>query len=249
MIGAERKRSAPFISPDSFMRKKILNVVGLMVFWIWLLPCADASQVLHRPNWSNGKTWKVGVSYPDYTKKGEWTSPVFWKYKLTEGTSSDEGYVIEIYPLSDETTPVTILHLHKEDLSPNKIESLIRRRGQIIRHETDFESIRPVITQTAMAPIDLPVFPLREGETTRYSVMQEVAGDLKRKREIIVTKGIDRIPESLTDDSGKASEFIKVTAAYNDGEVLFTQYWTEGKPWPSFGENNSMRYWLVEDED
>jgi hypothetical protein len=46
-----------------------------------------------------------------------------------------------------------------------------------------------------------------------------------------------------------AVDYLKVTVAYDDGTFIFTQYWRQGAPWPSYGENESMRYWLVDDEE
>lgn len=232
------------------MKKWIRIVWGACCLAVFCIPAADAIQTMTPPGWVQGQNWVVAVSYPSPLKKGGWSDPVRWRYRVTEnpGTTPVSVFILEISRADTENTPVAVIRLAGETLAPISMETLVRRQGKSVSRTEEFEELRPLITEGVMAPVDLPIFPLTEGDTAGYTVSRTVAGDLVRKRKIIVRAATT---ESLPSESGLsgAFDYFKVTAAYDDGTPIFSQYWKEGAPWPSYGENDSMRYWLVDDEN
>ena len=232
------------------MKKTFHTLIFFLCCIIFNIQDADALQKLTAPVWQEGQTWLVKVSYPDFSRKDEWSSPVVWRYTVVgeSGVGAERLLIVEVSREGENASQAAAtLTVHATDMSPKEVETTKMRRGKPLSTTVKYEEKRPLITQTSMVPIDLPIFPLQLGERNGYPVTQELAGDLMRKREIIVDTTESRIPESERAKSD-TSAYFKVTVAFDDGDILFTQYWKEGKPWPSFGMNGSMKYWLVDDE-
>jgi hypothetical protein len=201
------------------------------------------------PPWTVGQSWLVKVSYANYRAEGQWSSPILWRYTVVDEGGGASGNCIEIKvsPLDDPSSEVALIKLAKDDGRPLSVTTVKQVRGKRVTLTRPYTDLQPLVTQISMVPFDLPVFPILDGQSDRYPVETPIAGDLIRKREIILHTSVSPLPK----ESGMApdmTEFLKVSADYDNGEHIFTQYWEEGKPWPSFGENGSMRYWLVDDE-
>ncbi len=226
---------------------------------IWAVCCltvffsvggAGAREDRTDPGWTKGQDWVVAVSYPSPMEDGTFSAAVRWQYRVVEApdTTTEGVFVLEISRADAQGTPVAVVRLRKESLAPVSVETLTRRQGKTATHLTHFDVLRPLVTRGSMAPLDFPVFPVTEGERACYAFSQKVGGDLMRKREIFLEATSGDVPPAGSGLSD-AVDWLKVTAAYDDGVPIFTQYWIKGAPWPSYGENDSMKYWLVDDEE
>jgi hypothetical protein len=197
------------------------------------------------PEWRVGGCWKVRVVYANPVDPGKWSEAVLWNYCVVDKT--DDLFVVNI-TRSDDGSLAAVVKLRTENLAPESVETMKRRRGKTVSTIRRFGNILPLTTRNSMAPIDIPVFPLQSGETYSYTETGTVAGDLIRERQISVAVTGSYLPEEAGVSEG-SEKYLKTTASYESGEVLFTQYWQGESPWPVFGENSSMRYWRVDDEE
>lgn len=229
------------------MRMAWVVVCCFSVFWV---ATVNARETMAVPGWAAGQSWIVAASYPDLVEEGAWSAPVRWQYRVVADPENTAGetFLLEISRAETESPPVAIVRLRRENLAPVSLETRSRRLGKTLSILAEFEALRPLVTQGSMAPVDLPIFPIVEGAADAYQVSRTVAGDLIRKREMIVrTSAEDAFSSGI--GLSDAVDYLKVTVAYDDGTPIFTQYWRRGALWPSYGENESMRYWLVEDEE
>lgn len=227
------------------MKQKIWMIFFIFCIGGSLGAPATAWNGMEAPSWHMGACWQVRVSYADPVNTERWSDPVLWDYCVVDET--DGVFTLNIRR-SEDGSLAAVLRLGAESLAPVSVDTVKHRRGKSVYVTTPFNEVRPLTTRNSMAPIDLPVFPLEAGEIFRYTETGEVAGDLVRTRQMMVTITESQLPDTagVSDDDGN---YLKVTVSYGSGEVLFTQYWQQACPWPVFGENSSMRYWRVDDEE
>lgn len=211
------------------------NILGLVLFMSFWSTISWAIT----PSWQASDTWQVKVSYPIIGKTDSWTAPITWQYRVA--AVDTDSITLSISRVGGE--PAAWLRVRRSDMTGIELKYTKDIRGAAREFSESFSSGTPVSSENFLAPYDLPVFPLQSEEHHEFSVVQYVAG-LKSTGTITQdTASADLLPTTAA--SSVKGPFLKVSCARN-GQELFAQYWKTGLPWPVYGENRNMRYWLVQ---
>jgi hypothetical protein len=193
------------------------------------------------PTWQLAEEWQVKVAYPVAGKSGTWTAPIVWHYRVA--TLDQDNITLAVSRAGTE--PEATLRYRRADMSLVEIQYVKQLRGARKSFTESFASGLPVASEAFLAPYDTPIFPLQAPDRQEYAFTQSVAG-LKTVgtivQEVVSTSTLPA-DAGATDDGS----FLKVSCSRNR-TMLFELYWQTGQPWPTYGENRNMRYWLVHHE-
>jgi hypothetical protein len=222
------------------------------IFWLaFILALACASPATGAdtflPAWQVGDRWLVKAVYPSPLDEGEWSAPVFWEYKIVgrEEYGSESCYVLEIKDQKGGLKLSARLMYRLADLSLARAEITKTRRGKQIIKVLTYERGAPVETQQSLTPFDTPVFLFHHSSSTDFSVRRHVSQGLKAtktiRQEVRRVSGAQELPNWPED-----RDLTEVRCSATDGTLIFIQYWDKNLPWPVYGQNRNMKYWLVE---
>lgn len=215
------------------------------IFAIWtifapsLMSSALAQGEMFFPRWEVGDQWTVKLVYPHPTRENVWSPPMHWTYRV----SAEEGNRFVVSVLNPQGVLQVRLSYSQSDYVILGVELVKQQRGVSSVVTLDFQSPAPVLTSQSAAPFDTPVFPLRPGTSTEFLVQKRVDDQLKAVEKVVQTvrKLIANPPELPGPVPAGTLEVVSQRA---DGVQLFRQYWSPQHPWPLYGENRNMRYWL-----
>lgn len=233
------------ITGDFFMKQclKILLFQLVIFFWSW-----NATADTFSPKWRPGEKWKVKTVYHSIRNNTgtKWSDPVSWLYQV--GIANENGkkfLVVDISDINGELQIETRLFYRPDDYSLAKVETNKKFRGKNIRKILDFEKGNPVVTDSTLSPHDTPVFPLVCPSVLNFEIKRRVSRELTAKE--IATQTVREIEDTKDIPfSWSKGRLIEVRCAFSQkGRRFFTQYWNKNFPWPVYGENNNMKYWLI----
>ncbi|MDD5724327.1 MAG: hypothetical protein PHY29_11415 [Syntrophales bacterium] len=196
------------------------------------------------PVWRVGDHWTVKAVYRSYPDQGKWSEPVFWRYDIVERAQEGgmEYLIMEVRDREDRLKVSSRLVYRAEDLSLVRVEASKTRRGKEFVTVLACGGAAPVATEQTLTPYDTPVFPLICPSSLDFSVTKHV-DQLKAVRtvrqEVRQVSGVEEMP-----GLSPGGDLIEVICTGKD-ELVFTQYWDTALPWPVYGENGNMKYWLV----
>lgn len=204
-------------------------VVAFALLCIMAYPNPGSAADGVRPLWTEGDTWTVRVVCP--AQGGGWSSPVLWEYRVSgvPGTGFDR-YLLEVSGPGAEATLT-----YRGDCSLEGVRITRALGKKRIATTLDYEAGAPVLTEQSPAPFDTPLFPLLVSSSGDYTARRKVGEGL------VVTVTVTQTVVPAPGDE----EILEVTCAWGEKEQ-FVQQWKAGRPWPVYGENRNMRYWLVE---
>lgn len=199
------------------------------------------------PVWQVGDRWLVKAVYHSPLNKDEWSAPVYWEYEIVgrEEHGLESCYVLEIKDQKGGLKLTTRLMYRLKDLSLARAEITKTRRGKQIVKVLTYERGAPVETKQSLTPFDTPVFPLYHLSSTDFSVTKNISQGLKvtntLRQEVRQVCGAQELPDWPQD-----RDLTEVRCSATDGTLIFIQYWDKNLPWPVYGQNRNMKYWLVE---
>lgn len=199
------------------------------------------------PVWHVGDRWLVRAVYHSHLHKNEWSAPVYWEYKIVglEEHGPEGLYTLEIKDHKGGPKLTTRLMYRQGDLSLARAEIIKTRRGKQIVKILTYERGVPVRTEQTLTPFDTPVFPLHSPSSSDFSVRRSVGQGLKAletvRQEVRQAYGAEELPGWPRD-----KDLTEVRCTADDGTPIFVQYWDNNLPWPVYGQNRNMKYWLVE---
>lgn len=213
----------------------------LLLFVLLAFPVRGAAENGVTPVWKEGDVWSVQVVYP--VQGGGWSSPVLCEYRISGVPGPDSNmYVLEVKGLG-RAPKVDVRLAYRNDFSLAGVEIIRTFRGRNIVTALKYESSAPIQTEHTLTPCDTPVFPLCLPSSTEYSLMRRIDEKLKIRetvrQEVRQVSGVDELP-----DQPPGRDLIEVRCTGKDG-LIFAQYWDKNLPWPVYGENRNMKYWLV----
>jgi hypothetical protein len=200
------------------------------------------------PVWQVGDRWLVKAVYPSHLNEDEWSAPVYWEYRIAgrEEHGSESYYVLEIKDQNDSLKLSTRLMYRTEDISLARAEITKTRRGKEVIKVLTYKRGIPVRTEHTLTPCDTPVFPLCLPSSTDYSLTKRIDEELKVRetfrQEVRRAREVEELPDWPED-----RDLIEVKCHSKDGTLIFVQYWDENLPWPVYGRNGNMKYWLVKE--
>lgn len=222
------------------------------IFWLAVLfivacaPWATGADTF-LPVWQVGERWLVKAVYPSHLNEDKWSAPVYWEYEIVgrEKHGSESCYVLEINDQKGGLKLRARLMYRLKDLSLARAEITRTRRGKQIIKVLTYERGAPVETKQSLTPFDTPVFPLHHPSSTDFSVTKNVSQGLKvantLRQEVRQVCGAQELPGWPED-----RDLTEVRCSAIDGTLIFIQYWDKNLPWPVYGQNRNMKYWLVE---
>jgi len=217
-----------------------------MVFLTCLCPAAGAQDIF-LPKWSVGDNWLVKVVYPSPMVQDQWSAPVYWEYFVTgrETEGDEERYIVDVRERTGRVRLKVRLFYRCADLSLARVDMEKLSRGESLCTTLAYEKGAPVVSERTLVPYGTPVFPLSGDQSSEYRVLCGVQGGVKLQKTF--RQQVVRVPDVHTDGSETADEiFFEVTCTDDKkGDFLFFQRWSSRHPWPIYGENQNMRYWLV----
>lgn len=218
-------------------------LLALLLFFVLIFPVRGVAEDGVTPVWKEGDTWFVQVVYP-VQRGGGWSSPVLWEYRVSGVPGPDSNrYVLEVKGL--RSTPKLEVRLtYRNDFSLAGVEIIRTLRGRNIVTALEYESGAPIQTEHTLTPCDTPVFPLCLPSSTDYSLIRRIDEELKIRetvrQEVCRVRGVEELSGWPED-----RDLIEVKCHSKDGTLVFVQYWDENLPWPVYGRNGNMKYWLV----
>lgn len=228
-----------------FMKRYMFGI--LLVFALIVCSFQSAGADNFRPTWKTGDRWLVKAVYLSHMDKEKWSGPVFWEYEITglEGEGREGSYIIEIRDRDGHLNLKTRLVYSADDLKLLSVEIEKKIRGkEYVKSMTFSSGDAPVVTEHTLTPYDSPVFPVVCPSLNEFSVKREVDG-LKSvqivRQESRFVSITDEVPELPIE-----GKLIEIKCTGEEG-FYFVQYWEIGFPWPVYGENNNMKYWLVKE--
>lgn len=227
------------------MKRFMLNTIVFLLLFVIIFPF-QAGADSFMPSWQAGDRWLVKAIYPSHAAGDKWSEPVFWDYEVIglEGYGPEARYILEIRDRDGRVNLKTRLAYSAGDLSLVRAEILSVRRGEESVRVLAYDGGTPVVTEQTLAPFDSPAFPLAWPSSAEFSVIRQIDGlkDVRSVRQEVrwVTES-DEVPGHLP-----GSRLIEVKFTGKDG-LIFVQYWDRAYPWPVYGENINMRYWLVKE--
>jgi hypothetical protein len=222
------------------------------IFWpavLFIVACAPwaTGADTFLPVWQVGERWLVKAVYPSHLNEDEWSAPVYWEYEIIgrEDHGSESCYVLEIKDQKGGLKLSARLMYRLKDLSLARAEITKTRRGKQVVKVLTYERNIPILTEQTLTPYDKPVFPLHLPSSTDFSVTREVSPGLKAsktiRQEVRQVSGAQELP-----DWPENRDLTEVRCSATDGTIIFIQYWDKNLPWPVYGQNRNMKYWLVE---
>lgn len=199
------------------------------------------------PVWRVGERWLVKAVYPSHLNEDKWSAPVYWEYEIVgrEEHGSESCYVLEIKDQNGGLKLSARLIYRLSDLSLARAEITKTRRGKQIIKVLTYESGAPVETQQSLTPFDTPVFLFHPFSSTDFLFRRRISQGLKAtkiiRQEIRQVSGAQELQDWPED-----RELIEVKCTAGDGTLIFIQYWDKNLPWPVYGQNRNMKYWMVE---
>jgi len=216
----------------------------LLVFALIICSFQLAGADNFRPTWKIGDRWLVKAVYLSHMDKEKWSGPVFWEYEVIglEGEGQKRCYILEIRDRDGRLNMNTRLEYRDEDLSIARAVMTKMRGGEEIVTSITFKGGAPVITEQTLTPYDSPVFPIEYPSFTEFSVIRMIDG--LEAVEVIQqdVREVSSMDEIQVQQSGNG--LIEIKCSGKDG-LVFVQYWDMKFPWPVYGVNNNMKYWLV----
>jgi len=250
--------------------KSLIIFCGIAAFLAFMpVPCTHGADIVSKspilevshkenfeiiPFWKLGDQWRVkAVYHSSLSKNHGWSEPIFWEYSVTEHKkqNSKHFYIVEIkspdnkmkseahlsYQADCGKKPCGLSHLSKVELT--KI-----RRGSPFLKVFNYEKAFPVQTEQSLIPYDTPVFPLASPSSDTFAVLKQVTRELKAvntlKQEVRQTLRPKELPRWPSE-----KKLTQVTCSTDRDKLIFVQYWHKDFPWPLFGQNGNMKYWLV----
>ncbi len=233
------------------MTKHILAIICLGVFLALFIPETSLSDDLFSPPWKVGDTWVVKAVYPVPFEEDQWSKPVFWEYKVEGQENGPSGNCLVIAVRGKEkidSGPALRLFYRASDHCLLRAESTKIRRGKKILKVLSYEGEYPVETQQSPVPFDSPVFPIRMPSSLAFSFSKVISGGLKRtetvRQEVRKVSGLTELKD--LPEGYDQKELVEVRCEDVHGKALFSQYWDKALPWPVYGRNLNMKYWLME---
>ncbi len=235
------------------MKQNFCKILWLAVFFI---TCGThfAQADMISPAWKIGDQWQVKAVYHSSLKKGEWSSPIVWEYRVIscdEVTSSGSRCVLDVkaersaLELTAQLTYVRNVIGKRQTFFLEKAVLSKMRRGRKMNRTLTYGNKFPVCTEQTLIPFDTPVFPLVQPSSNDFSAVRQVSQSLKVAETIRQDVRLaDKIPELPDWPADKPLTEVRCTR--KDGTLLFMQYWPKDSPWPVFGRNGNMKYCLVE---
>lgn len=199
------------------------------------------------PVWQVGERWLVKTVYSSHLNENEWSAPVYWEYEIVgrEECGSESCYVLEIKEQKSGLKLSTQLMYRTKDFSLAKAEITKTRRGKQVVKVLNYERGIPILTEQTLTPYDKPVFPLYLPSSTDFSVTKVVSPGLKAtetiRQEVRQVCRAEELPDWLEDQ-----DLTEVRCSATNGNLIFIQYWDKNLPWPVYGQNRNMKYWMVE---
>ena len=207
--------------------------LALLLLLVLIFPARSVAGDGIRPVWKEGDVWSVRVVYP--VQGGGWSVPALWEYRVAGVPGSDSGgYLLEVRGLN-RAPEVEARLTYRGDCTLPGVEIIRALRGRNLVTVLEYEAGAPVLTRRSLVPFDTPLFPLLASSSGEYNVKRKMLDGLSFV--LSVTQGVAPDPED--------EDVIEVTCVLDNGEQ-FVQRWRENMPWPLYGENRNMKYWLVE---
>ncbi len=235
------------------MKKNICKILCTVVFV--MVPQIVRADMIY-PVWQVGDKWMVKAVYPSSMKKDEWSAPVYWEYNVVttcEENGSKNCYAVEVRDHSGSLKLTARLTYIKD--SPNLFlshaEITKTRRGKEIVRVLTYPKGIPVRTEQTLIPYDTPVFPLRSPSSADFTTIKHVSQGLRAtdilRQEVRQVGRAEDIPDWPAEkELTEVRLFLGTDRVANDETPVFVQYWHGNLPWPVFGRNRNMKYWLVE---
>lgn len=222
---------------DGECERKGLNparhLLALLILLVLIFPARSVAGDGVHPVWMEGDAWSVRVVYP--VQGGGWSGPVLWGYRVAGVPGPDSsGYVLEVKALS-RAPKVKARLTYRNDFSLAGVEIIRTLREREVITVLEYEAGAPVLTRRSPVPFDTPLFPLLAPSSGEYHVKRKMGDGLSFA--LSVTQSVVPDPED--------EDVVEVTCTLSNGEQ-FLQRWRENRPWPIYGKNRNMRYWLVE---
>ncbi len=166
-----------------------------------------------------------------------------------ENSSSESCYVLDVkaehsaLKLTAQLIYVrNVIGKHQTFFMEKTVLSKMRRGKEVSRTLT-YGNGFPVSTEQTLIPFDTPVFPLIPPSSNSFSAVKHISRSLKVaetvRQEVRLAGKVPELPDWPAD-----KPLIEVRCTRKDGTLLFVQYWSEDFPWPVFGQNGNMKYWL-----
>jgi len=243
------------------MKKEIYKIISVILFLLIIPQILRAEKMIIYPAWQPGEKWIVKAVYHSLPNKDEWSEPVFWEYKVTDikENGTEKYYIIDVKASDNNNLNLTARLTYRTECKKItcssetsekcnipifiKAEISKSRLGKESVNILEYEKYVPVRTEQTLIPFDTPVFPLCSPSSLDFTLIRKISDELKVKetvrQDVKQVNGIKEIPD-LTPEK----EITEIKCIKND-KTLFVQYWSENIPFPLFGWNENMRYWLV----
>ena len=220
------------------------HILVLLLLFVLTFPARGAAEDGVSPVWKEGDTWLVKAVYRSHPDEDKWSEPVFWEYKITglEGDGSDGHYILEIGDREGRLKLSSRLVYRAADLALLRVEITKTRRGKEFVKILIYSGGTPVVTEQTLTPYDTPVFPLTCPSSLDFAVTKQV-DQLKAVQTIRQDVRHVSATNDLSDQF-PGMDLIEVRCTGKDG-LIFEQYWNKNLPWPVYGRNENMKYWLV----
>lgn len=224
------------------------DLITMILCILLCIPVSASSAESFTPKWNIGDEWTVKAVFPAGPEGKEWSSPVRFAYSVSEKKESPGKFlVITIRDIAGGLGLTTTLFYRKNGFFMERAEIGKMFRGKKIVKTLKWESASPVQTRHTLTPFDSPGFPIVSPSSEAMSIKRRVGDDLfirETVRKIVgPSKKDDKIP-GIKD----RKDLIEVRCVTEKGRLIFTQYWDPKLPWPVYGENENMRYWLDTEE-
>jgi hypothetical protein len=244
---------------------KIYNIISKILLLLFIPQLLWAEPTI-TPPWQIGDKWSVKAVYHSIMNKNEWSEPVYWEYHVADikQNGSETYYVIEVKEQNEKKLNLTARFTYQMECKkitcngsemsekcniPMLIKAEITkpRRGKASVHTLEYEKGVPVWTEQTLIPFDTPVFPLCSPSSHDFATIRKISDDLKAKenvtQEIRQIKDVKEIKE-ITNALSLEKEVTEIKCMKKN-KVIFVQYWQANLPFPLFGWNENMKYWLV----
>lgn len=225
---------------SSHKRVPLLSVLFFIGLFTTVSLCGGQDAFV--PQVSTGRSWEVKAQYRSMGNNEEWFPPMRFLYTI-HAAGGDEQRI----QVTDQSGALIGTIRLEEGFSLLEVDTLKRVRGEWVRKALCFDKAGPVKTVEAPFPFDWPVFPLYPGRIRDFPTLIRLDDGLTARRFIrqkVEPVTARELPELVNQKEAQGC-VLKVTCVDSSGGLIFIQYWAEGLPWPVYGENSDMRYWLV----
>jgi hypothetical protein len=194
------------------------------------------------PRAGTGRNWEVKAQYRSIGNNQGWLAPIRFLYSIS--AAGENGQHIQV---TDQSGDLIGTIRFEEGFSLLEVDTLKQVRGKRVRRALSFNRAGPVKTTESPFPFDWPVFPLYPERTRDFPTLIRLDDGLTARR--FIRQKVEAVTARDLPELVKRKEtqgpVLKVTCVDSSGGLIFIQYWAEGLPWPVYGENSDMRYWLV----